>query len=528
MIGRPLEPDGDLLNLLALQDSSDPAVGKLARRLRNRSGWLGTPLQELMPGVDLADPSSFGNGLSPRASNCLRRARVTSWTELAAMKPCQISAIYNAGAMTVEEILLSALSAWASARLSSDEEGPPPTVVAQPEISPGAVDRAAVEELVGRTPDPEADRRLLLALSEPGDPQPWHLARLLRERPDWRERQLGTLLPGLGSVESSLSSYPQSVRAANCLGRMGVDAFTTLEGMAPAAIEAFSGVGPRTVEEILVAAIRHWALICLGPVADPATQDDSPPRCSRSIVSESEALRSALITICAWATEVRGTSDALEAVAAAARAKGHLPNPVERAVRQLAQLGGPLSEPRRRGLIRAFEEIEQMRGFEVFKRRQLTAGEPPTPAAIAEELGVTRTRIYRLAEGMDSALAKRMRNSEWPLRIAAEEMRSRLGAVARPDELPGVLAAIDPGGLALPGDRPQRSALLLWLADYQVSGEWILGPDIVALTDVVLTAVSEGGSANLDRVGRQLLWLGVREELQLQWIMSRRGLVAAG
>jgi hypothetical protein len=90
--------------------------------------------------------------------------------------------------------------------------------------------------------------------------------------------------------------------------------------------------------------------------------------------------------------------------------------------------------------------------------------------------------------------------------------------------LPAAFRAIDPVGSVFPQDRPHRIALVLSIGNYHSSGEWILGPDIASLTDLVLRAVAEDDRPDLDRAARQLSLLGVREEMQLPWIMSRYGL----
>lgn len=65
--------------------------------------------------------------------------------------------------------------------------------------------------------------------------------------------------------------------------------------------------------------------------------------------------------------------------------------------------------------------------------------------------------------------------------------------------------------------------MLLHLCDYRIDGEWVLGPDIERLTDVILEAVATGEETNLDVACRHLASLGVREEVQLPWILSRVG-----
>jgi hypothetical protein len=113
-----------------------------------------------------------------------------------------------------------------------------------------------------------------------------------------------------------------------------------------------------------------------------------------------------------------------------------------------------------------------------------------------------------------------MRDPDWPIRIAVETLQGRLGSIARSGELVDTFAALDDNG-ALSSHRPHRQALLLQLGKYRITDEWILGPDIERLTEVLLATLVNDRSGDLDAIGRHLSRLGVREELQLAWLISR-------
>ena len=179
---------------------------------------------------------------------------------------------------------------------------------------------------------------------------------------------------------------------------------------------------------------------------------------------------------------------------------------------------------RGRDLVLAFEDLEGSPGFDVLRRRSLEdTGERPSQARLAGELGVAKQRISQKQVAIERLLARRMGEADWPIRVAAEEVRGRLGAVARPTELEGAFLAVDPDGRALSPSLPYRRGLLLQLAAYRTTEEWVLGPDIESLTRIVLTASVEGDHADLDAVGRHLSRLGVREEMQLPWILGQWG-----
>jgi len=141
---------------------------------------------------------------------------------------------------------------------------------------------------------------------------------------------------------------------------------------------------------------------------------------------------------------------------------------------------------------------------------------------LAAELGVAKQRISQRQVAFERLLSKRMQEKGWPIRVAAEELRDHLGAVARPNELETACAAIDPDGQALPTSLSHRRALLLRLRGYRTSEQWILDFDIEGLTRAVLIDLA-GRDADLEEVGRHLSKIGVREEIQLPWIVEQKG-----
>ncbi|HMI82330.1 MAG TPA: hypothetical protein VK480_11120 [Solirubrobacterales bacterium] len=248
------------------------------------------------------------------------------------------------------------------------------------------------------------------------------------------------------------------VRAANILGRAGFAEWSNLCRVSPGELQELPGAGWRTVEEILAAVAREWALAYLRR----------------------------------WET-------------------GGAKKEVEEEVHGLVPLAS------------AFEEIERISGFEVFELRHLQMGPPPTFRSLAEKAAVSRNAVAVKPARIDQAIAQRMRSETWPLRIAVDYLQDRLGALARPSEFDDLIAALnrDVGGLS--GRMSQRRALLLHIAEYRESDDWILGPDIEKLTATVIDALSGEGSSDVDLVGRHLSRLGIREHLQLPWLASQFG-----
>jgi len=366
----------------------------------------------------------------------------------------------------------------------------------------------SLDGLIGCIPDPERDRAALLR-AESGAPELARLAKRLHTDERWRKIPLGTLLPGLSSIEGSGTPFPPALnaRAANCLLRAKVTNWDALVGWTPADIGDLRGLGANTLEEVLRVTLQEWAGFHL---RDPAE------------INPAE-IHDGLLALSAWGESARGTRGAVAAIAAAGEAHERLPPRVARAMRTLRRIGGSEGQARF-GLEHAFVELEKTPGFTVFRQRRLArSARRATYRELAAELGVTRSRIGQLGASFERELELQMREPDWPIRLAAEQLRERLGAVARSEELDGVFSDLDPNQVLEPRVHPHRRELLLWLCDFRVGDEWILGPDIEALTDIVLAAVADREHADLDAASRHLAQLGVREEMQLRWIVSRTG-----
>lgn len=364
-----------------------------------------------------------------------------------------------------------------------------------------------LKKLLGSVPDPERDRAVLLAAVN-GAPAMARLAEELHTDDNLSQVPLGELLPSLGSIGAPEGFPPQaSARAVNSLLRGEITGWDILASWTPADLSYLAGVGRLTVEEVLRMAIRAWAGFHL--------EDPTAPH--------PVEIYDGLVALSTWGASTRGTRGAVAAIAAAAETSEELPPPVDRAMRALRCIDGPETEFRK-CLESAFLELEATAGFTVFERRHPnSSAKPPSLSALAREMNVTRSRMKQLETSVQRALARGMKDPDWPIRLAAEQLRERLGTVARPGELDDAFANLDPGHAAGPSTKARRRALLLQLCDYRVDEEWVVGPDIESLTDVILTAAANGEQTDLDAVGRHLTLLGVREEVQLGWILSRGG-----
>ncbi len=333
--------------------------------------------------------------------------------------------------------------------------------IAEIRKTPPVTGAEALECLIGKTPDPIADRQLLSELRNPTNPFVSKLVTELHTREEWQHASLRELLPGLDLVDSLSFTDRLSVRAANCVARAGASIMTSLAALSPWEIFRMQNVGRKTIEEILSAVIFEWA--------------------------------SAYLRL----------------------AEDHTSTRLNKLNTPLRKSGPSLAE--------AFASLERTPGFVAFKRRRLEPSNVPTLAVVSADLGVTPERVRQMQNAVETLLSKRMQKEDWPIRGAVDMLHGRLGSVAHPTELRDAIAEIDHAGEALPDDMPHRLALLLRLAEYHVSDEWVLGPDIESLTKTVLSTLTESGSSDLERTARHLTQLGVRAELQLPWIVSQYG-----
>jgi hypothetical protein len=318
--------------------------------------------------------------------------------------------------------------------------------------------------LVGTAPDPAIDRDLLLKLRDPNQADTKWLIRKLRTDETLRNEQLRKLFPGLGLVEAPTFSVGLSVRAANCLGRADAVKLMALARLTPAEIFALPKVGVNVCEEILLAAAGEWAMSYLTADQAESAMDqltNSTSGSADTVVSAPHALRD------------------------------------------------------------AFMELEKITGFTVFRRRRLDP-DKPTQSTVAMELRVSGSRVSQLERRIQSKVAVRLRDPAWPISEVVKLLRDRLGSVAPSSELTRTFTSVDPTGMVLSDGLPHRRILLLRLAGYRLTDEWVLGPDIESLTRAVLAGLTDDGPLDVDLARGSLSQLGIRAELQLAWIISQR------
>lgn len=317
--------------------------------------------------------------------------------------------------------------------------------------------------LIGRSPDPESDIPALRCLTDVEEPNARELAETLRTDPSWQRQPLSILLPGLELIEPTLFWDQLGVRACNALRRSGIVSWSDVCRVSATGIEEIYGAGREVVEETLRATVREWAAAYLTRWGALEAVDDhaSPP---------SPAPDGGL-----------GYLDA------------------------------------------AFADLERVTGFKSFELRRLQPGPIPTYRAMALQMGRTRQAHSERVNRIDRTIKRRMRDEAWPLGIAVRQMESQLGSLALPAELFEILDALHRTTGALPERRPSRRTLLLRIAQYRVTQEWILGPDVEKLTAAVITAFAKKGATDIDRLAKYLSVLGIREHLQLPWLASQPG-----
>jgi hypothetical protein len=224
-----------------------------------------------------------------------------------------------------------------------------------------------------------------------------------------------------------------------------------------------------------------------------------------------------------------GTGTLYEIFAVAVREWARTFIEADSATPAIAELDAPSRE---RGptedLADAFEGLEKgTPDFEIFRRRRLTADHAPTLRELGAEAGISGERVRQREARVRKAIAERMLDGEWPVRVAADVLSERLGSAADLRELSDVLTGLDVDGCAF-AEAPHRKALLLHLADYRVSGTWVHEVELDTRTDALLIALTEDGPASLEQCFLELGRLGVRDGIRLSWIEGRPGFRVAG
>jgi hypothetical protein len=275
------------------------------------------------------------------------------------------------------------------------------------------------------------------------------------------------LFHGLELVEPYALWDRFGVRAVNLLRRAGFVSWSDLCRTSAAKIEDLQGAGPGVVEETIGIVAREWA---------------------RAYLRRWEARDShGLINGARYSHRSATVPDELAA----------LPT--------------------------AFDDLEGAAGFEVFHQRCLLPGPPPTFRSIAEASGRSPQVISAHPGQIEKAIQRGLRDEGWPVGAAAGHLKSRLGLLARPNELDEELAFLHRATEALPNEKPQRRALLLYVAKYRETEEWILGPDVETVTAGLLNSFAKEGAAGVERISPHLASFGIREHLQLPWLASRPG-----
>lgn len=118
---------------------------------------------------------------------------------------------------------------------------------------------ARLEEVVCAVPDPTIDRDALLVLRDPTSNATQRLARRFCQQREWCRLSIGDLLPGLSIVESRSFTDRLNRRASNGLAQEGIRTWGALARITPSSLLALPGIGPGTVDEILIVALGEWA-----------------------------------------------------------------------------------------------------------------------------------------------------------------------------------------------------------------------------------------------------------------------------
>lgn len=323
-----------------------------------------------------------------------------------------------------------------------------------------------LESLVGHPPDPDRDAPALRSLVAADSAAVRRFGAALRTDPRWRDLPLRELFPGVDLIDPTPFWERLSVRACNLLRRSGFTTWQDVCDVSAGVIEGIYGAGPEVVEDSLRAAASEWAaayLACWESAKGSGQNGGGPESGLRSADEEPIALEA------------------------------------------------------------AFVELEEMASFKTYEQRRLRPGPPPTYRAMAAERGRSGSLMQSQEKDMERRLRQQLEDPDWPIAQAVGQLKKQLVSLAHPAELERALAALHRETGALHREMPQRRALLLDLAQYRVTEEWILGPDVEKLTIAVINAFAGGESVEVEAVAPHLSTFGIREHLQLPWLAGQHG-----
>jgi hypothetical protein len=174
------------------------------------------------------------------------------------------------------------------------------------------------------------------------------------------------------------------------------------------------------------------------------------------------------------------------------------------------------------GVEQAFEQLEAGggAGFEIYRRRKLAGGKPPTLRELAEERGISHERVRQLERQFEKRLtAEVVERPESPISIAASRLACRLGPLFRAGTLEVEIGAVvsNPEPILRNG---HRVILLLSLAGpYERDRKWLCRQGLRDEAAALLAGITaDAPFASLVAVAGELSATGVPEGDFSSWL----------
>jgi hypothetical protein len=172
-------------------------------------------------------------------------------------------------------------------------------------------------------------------------------------------------------------------------------------------------------------------------------------------------------------------------------------------------------------LVLAFERLEGCADFDIYRRRKLAAGKPPTLQQLGEEMAITRERVRQLEARFEARLRKSVTEDPGnPINVVARQLAEGLGPAVPSAALPTALESLAPSADAALRE-PHRVRLLLALAGpYEIDDGWCLRSSFRDDSQELLERLTEEEPAPLVQVVEEFVRLGLRAEDVEPWLES--------
>lgn len=325
-------------------------------------------------------------------------------------------------------------------------------------------------------------------------------------------RSFDAVFPAIAGRPGGLAAQRVPARLLAVLERQGAATWTGLGVCTVGDVCGWSGIGPAAAAALVCAVIDAG----IGFLAEDADgRDDGKPMTGSGTVADPAGDFAVLLAY------ERGRDPEKGQLYSAIRnfSDPSAPAPVRAAAQRLLDSLAAADPPATAlgAADRVLGLLGDVRDRVVFEQVVLRLDDPPTPAGLAAELGISSGRVRDLRRRALERATAALRDGATALLATAEVLAAELGSVVPRHALESLL-----GSRGLPPLPDPRSLLVLWLAGpyrpVRCHPGWLAtDPDgLVAATRLLLA--EDGGVRPVDHVVKDIERLGLATDLASAWL----------